>query len=142
MAKKFNPGDRVISAAFNSYPQCQGLVVEDPAYSPCGDYVCCKGNTGRCGYFTPNDLTKVRDYVADHARRSLRKLGLTKQEAAAFVRNVQELGRVSGQSTFSLSQMSRKAERIDLLHGFYWGLSKEGYPYWEAIYDRLMRGRK
>lgn len=89
-----------------------------------------------------NETTTKRDYVADHARRSLRKLGLTKQEAAAFVRNVQEHGRVSGHSTFSLSQLSRKAERIDLLRGFYWGESKEGYPYWAAIYDRLMQGRK
>lgn len=89
-----------------------------------------------------DETTKKRDYVADHARRSLRKLGLTKQEAAAFVRNVQERGRVDGHRNFSLSQLSRKAERIDLLHGFYWGESKEGYPYWSAIYDRLLQERK
>ena len=89
-----------------------------------------------------NATTTKRDYVADHARRSLRKLGLTKQEAAAFVRNVQECGRMPRYITFSLSQLSRKAERVDLLHGFYWAESKEGYQYWSAIDDRLIRERK
>lgn len=33
-----------------------------------------------------------RDYVADHARRTLRAAGLTKQEAKVFVAAVQEFG--------------------------------------------------
>ena len=137
---RFKEGDKVVSAKFDRFDEWKGLTVS-VAHS---DWATCKSTTGHVGAFAYDDLklAKPRDYVADHARRSLRKLGLTKQEAAAFVRNVQERGRVSGHSTFSLSQLSRKAERIDLLHGFYWGESKEGYPYWSAIYDRLLQERK
>ena len=138
---KFKVGDKVVSAKFDRFDEWKGLTVS-VAHS---DWATCKSATGHVGAFAYGDLTLAkpqRDYVADHARRSLRKLGLTKQEAAAFVRNVQECSRVSGHSTFSLSQLSRKAERIDLLHGFYWGESKEGYPYWAEIYDRLIRERK
>jgi len=74
-----------------------------------------------------------RDYVADHARRTLRKAGLTKEEAAAFVRNNKEYDL----STFSRA-LPESAEDV-LLKAFAWHESPEGLAYWNALRRRLLK---
>jgi hypothetical protein len=74
-----------------------------------------------------------RDYVADHARRTLRKAGLSKEEAAAVVRNWDRTGK------YKLSQLSRKLPiRLSkvIAVAFTWDGSPEGSGYWRDIWDR------
>lgn len=94
------------------------------------------------GAFCPGDvvLCVPRDYVADHARRSLRKLGLTKQEAAAFVRNCQTMppdSHTDASERYDLSHMSRQASPDDIECGFTWSDSPEGHEFWSGVFGRV-----
>lgn len=78
------------------------------------------------------ELQVKRDYVADHARRTLRKAGLSKEEAAAVVRNW-------ASQDHTLSQLSRSlpaALSSIIISAFSWGGSPEGFDYWNAIFVR------
>lgn len=71
---RFKVGDKVVSAMFDDYDRWKGLTV-DREYN--GEYVYCTSAAGIEGAFRLDDLTLAkppRDYVADHARRSLRML--------------------------------------------------------------------
>lgn len=50
---------------------------------------------------------KPRDYVADHARRTLRKFGFTKEQAALFVKGVQ-----AGQPAYDPEWLQYKGFRV------------------------------
>lgn len=103
----------------------------------------------------PANATKRRDYVADHARRTLRKAGLTKDEANDFVAAVQALGHEwsmssehgavrNEQGRFDLSKISRSLRGVGLHHilgdSFSWrtadsALNKEP-GYFERLYTK------
>lgn len=73
-----------------------------------------------------------RDYVADHARRTLRKAGLSKDEARRAVANWDS-------GNYPLSSLSRKLPEplsTVLLGAFVWGVSPEGLRYWAEIHSR------
>lgn len=75
---------------------------------------------------------KKRDYVADHARRTLRKAGLSKQDAALFVKNLQE------QNPTAVSLYSRNVPAsfcAGALDGFLWSDSPQGHGYWAERLD-------
>lgn len=77
-----------------------------------------------------------RNYVRDHARRTLRAAGLTDAEARKFV--------VNYRGPYPLSAFSRKlpGDKTLVQHlyeGFVWDLSPEGFGYWSNIVDRLNR---
>lgn len=113
-------------------------------------FVGCEG-----GWFTHrfvlHEAKPKRDYVADHARRTLRKFGLTKEEAAAFVAEVQKNGgnnhswETYERMRFSLSDLSRNVpaalgnEVVD--RAFSWGGSSKGYDYWYSVNNRLKRAK-
>lgn len=73
-----------------------------------------------------------RDYVADHARRTLRKAGLSAEEARRAVANWNG-------TTHPLSSLSRKLPAplsMVLLGAFTWSESPEGVRYWVEIHSR------
>lgn len=77
-----------------------------------------------------------RDYVKDHARRTLRRLGLSKVEAKQFVKNYDC-------QDPSLSEFSRglpkdyKNLTEAVYRGFLWDESPQGHAYWFAIAERV-----
>lgn len=92
---------------------------------------------GKSGEYFPHRFELVpeqkqkapRDYVADHARRTLRKAGLSREEAAALVRNW-------AHETVQLSQLSRKLPdtlSAIILGAFVWDTSTEGFECWSNI---------
>jgi hypothetical protein len=95
-----------------------------------------------------------RDYVADHARRSLRTAGLTPEQAAKFVENAKKLkpygavpdhvigtNKVTGHIDLSgLSRMTQPGRVADVLgYAFSWGASPEGTAYWAKAHTHLSR---
>ncbi len=69
--------------------------------------------------------------LADHARRTLRKAGLTAHDARRVVQEIQKSG------SYDLSTFSRRlpaALSEILFSGFTWKGTKEGAHYWDAIY--------
>ena len=77
-----------------------------------------------------------RNYVADHARRTLRAAGLSKKDAK---RVVEEIAKTEG-LTFDLSTFSRKLPchvGEVLFQGFIWADTPEGFGYWEALTREL-----
>lgn len=101
--------------------------------------------------FVLHEAKPKRDYVADHARRTLRKFGLTKEEAAAFVAEVQKHGGNNHSWAkrelvrFSLSDLSRNVPAAlgneVVAHAFSWGGSSKGYDYWDSVNNRLQRAK-
>ncbi len=78
-------------------------------------------------YLGPVRPKVKRDYVADHARRTLRAAGLPKDVAAKAVANIAKSG------NYNLSEFSRKlphAASTILGCGFNWRDSPEGQEYW------------
>lgn len=84
------------------------------------------------------NIEKVRDYVADHARRTLRRAGLSKEEARKFVENCKKSPRCDPE--YDLSRYSRQLPSGSLslcvLCAFDWSWTPEGHEYWEGIYNR------
>lgn len=79
-----------------------------------------------------------RDYVKDHARRTLRAAGLTDGEARAFVANYTG----SVERELPLSKFSRKLPRelslVDVLYrSFVWDGTPQGFAYWSSVVTRL-----
>ena len=92
--------------------------------------------------YRPGDRYEVvrassRDYVADHARRTLRKAGLSKEEARQVVEN--------WGSSVPLSSFSRKVPAVFsdvgpaqfLWAGFTWDQTPQGHEYWFKIAKRI-----
>lgn len=77
-----------------------------------------------------------RDYVKDHARRTLRKAGLTEEQAAKFVKNYE------AEKDLPLSELSRKIPRglslVEMLYrSFVWDGTPEGFGYWNSVVTSL-----
>lgn len=94
-----------------------------------------------------------RDYVADHARRTLRAAGLTKEEAADAVNTIVKNGRLLNTTYIqSLSDISRKLphpgygslqtalERF-IRTTFSWSASRLGWDYWNDRADAIHAAR-
>lgn len=109
--------------------------------------------TDRGGAFPHVELELVvekpkRDYVADHARRTLRKAGLTKEQAKNFVGAVGEwptgskLDAVSTENRLDLSKLSRSTRGLKLSdivgYGIAWWASPQGFDYWSALHAELI----
>lgn len=97
-------------------------------------------------------MTNKRNYVADHARRTLRRAGVPRKLAAQLVANLVDpkVSKFSGSTVpeslrgadgaINLSKMSRGlcgASLIDVVaRTFSWAHSHEGYCYWrKAIWE-------
>lgn len=141
---KFKIGDKVVAASQKGTEVWLGLEVVDTY----GEMVTCKitdpaskWDVGMKGAFAEDDLRLVtpkakRDYVADHARRTLRAAGLSKTEAANFVSALAEAGQTWD---VKLSQLSRKLpDRLSVVirGAFSWADSVQGDDYWDNIVRR------
>ncbi len=76
------------------------------------------------------ELQVKRDYVADHARRTLRKAGLSAHDARRVVQEIQK------SATYDLSTFSRRlpaALSEIVFSGFTWEDTVEGEEYWDAV---------
>ena len=98
-------------------------------------------------------MQKKRDYVADHARRTLRRAGLTTEQARQFVRNCKRQAlnaRVYSATGFmwrcDLSEYSRKLPYTSVSRtidsAFLWEGSQEGWQYWCDLSDEFARKEK
>lgn len=71
-----------------------------------------------------------RNYVADHARRTLRAAGLSKKDARRVVEEIAK------HDTFDLSKFSRnlpESASVILCTGFMWEYTPEGVKYWAEV---------
>lgn len=132
---EFAVGDRVVRIK-------EPLSSDKPFMEKGGEYVvsevCVFGADIRlCGddrsfsrrYFRRVSAKPKRDYVSDHMRRTLRKAGLTKEEAAKFTANTPAEKR---------SAFSRKLPKWPMIstRSFSWDDSPEGFEYWYDICRR------
>lgn len=90
---------------------------------------------------------KHRDYVADHARRTLRRAGFSKEAAKAFVKAHSDFARygsavgVTSANALDLSTLSRKLPKPGsemLMTHLWWSHFAEGSDYWTKIYNDLV----
>lgn len=155
MTNVFKVGDKVRRKkehlTRNAWPQGR-KVLEVRGISGYGELLF----SGTANSWNPEYFEKVkaRDYVADHARRTLRKAGLTAEQAAKFVKNCQTLqvywpspetpvkdGKVD------LSKLSRElpagvAPARLVADAFRWNESPEGNAYWVEVHKALcLKGR-
>jgi hypothetical protein len=128
----FKVGDKVQCAVQErerarnpKYTMWAGLVVTKVGI---GGYYECVSSQGDTGGFWADDLSLTphpkprRDYVADHARRTLRRYGMTAEQAAKFVANLPPERR---------SAYSRDLpEDWSMTASFIWNDSPEGFDYW------------
>lgn len=85
-----------------------------------------------------SDQPKVkRDYVADHARRTLRAAGLSKDEAAKFVANMLAQPEACAVRPSAISRKLPKPLKDFIYYAFLWDTSNEGFNYWNDISVKL-----
>lgn len=100
-----------------------------------------------------------RDYVADHARRTLRVAGFSKEVAAELVAELQHqneqlkagtqaiplnsvlqrAGLLSRDGSFNLSAISRKLPvgKQTLVGSLTWAHTKRGFDYWDKVFGSV-----
>lgn len=131
---KFKPGDRVIAKEFtdSAYWNNGKLTVIGLCM---GGFVRCQSPIGRTGMWQADDLKPdaQRDYVADHARRTLRAAGLSAKDARRIVQEIRH------SKWMDLSTFSRKLP-VPLSNvitgGFPWAGTSEGIEYWATVAHR------
>lgn len=149
-AHPFKAGDRIRSVSDRSTDIAEGdeFVVLGVDFGPSGSPLVQfndKGGDFRHRFAEDYELVagKKRDYVADHARRTLRKAGLTAKQAKEFVQNVQTQKHSEDVGDEgNLSKYSRALPgglRNCLAWAFTWGITPQGHDYWQAIHNNISK---
>lgn len=146
---KFKPGDKVRLVPQGKYTSVWDgpMIVQRPFSHGAGVHAL-HPKSGEGGFndaeleLCPAEKPKVkRDYVADHARRTLRKAGLTALQAKQFVQNVlaynpeqtAKYGPSAQLSKYSRNLPDTLARCID--DAFRWIDTPQGREYWDNIYE-------
>lgn len=138
---KFKAGDKVrVLCAPGSYFAYMAEGSEHTVGKVHAGFVCLKGHpeAGWCDYrFELIEAAPKRDYVADHARRTLRAAGLSKDEAAKFVANMVAQPAACKVRPSALSRKLPYALHEFIRSAFLWSQTPEGFAYWDALSQKL-----
>lgn len=92
---------------------------------------------------TVGTVKPKRDYVKDHARRTLRKAGLTDEQARKAVDNAAKCGGRVQLSAISRELPKDRSPASQWIQGaFLWDGSPEGFGYWDRLRDSLVAAGK
>lgn len=131
MSTKFKPGDKVVAT---KYRDCEYWNNGKLEVTYCGaEFVHARTPDGKTGAWLVDQVEFAkppRDYVADHARRTLRKAGLSKKDAHRVVEEIAK------SKNFDLSRFSRTlpySVSCIIESGFAWFTTPEGGQYWAYL---------